>query len=637
MYKFSVLLSLCPILIYPQIFSEKENQIIRLIDTGSYARSFNELQILKENNPSSASYYQLSARLAYAMSSYAEAFTNIYSAVRLSPKNSTNFLIMGNSLRKLGRFAEARNAYTKGMAVDASHGQLYFEMAQLNFLEEKTIEAEYYLKLSQNFNPNSWVNDILAAQLSLSQGDTNTAERLFLKTVETYPQEAPILQELADFYALQKKYDKATAILKEAERRFGDSINRSLQIGDYSFLQGAYKEALSYYSKVKKSFDGKPFSGASLVSWRLYRLYLQNSDTNNAETNLRASFELTPSNQLYISEFTRFLVNNYPPENSYRAVMAKYLDKLSQQEKRKGYSAYYLSLLYKTALIDPFNPAPYKELLNYAKINQDENAISTLLTSLALALPDAKKIEDTIKIRKYLSSTSRLNEAPRKLYAYKTIFFIEDSIHQSSTAFGEEIKFYNSMFPKLNLEVSDKSFALENRSLFRLENYGVVVHVVIGQASMDIDIFDKKGVLINSRTQPYSPNLFTENILSLLKNLSVMLPPIAYLEQRLPNNVFKVGLGAKDGIKADDVLTVYDNNFNPITQLTTVETSPYSATASIIQGKTVSLNDGKGSYVIPFKIEDKINPIRVFILDQKPTFEMDPFSPNNTSLDNLKL
>lgn len=614
-----------------------EAQVASLIDSGAYAQAFNQLEAFKAENSLNSRYYALSARLYFAMNSFPEALTNIYSAVKLAPKNSTNFLIMGNTLRQMGLYPEARTAYNTGVELDSGYGQFYYELAQLSFLEQKLADAERALKLSQNFNPNSWVNEVLSSKLLLEKGRTNDAERRFLEIASAYPQDAPVLQELANFYASQKKYDKAVAVLKEATMRFGENISRALQIGDYTFQRGAYNEAQQYYSRVLSLYGGKSFSGSALVHWRLSRLALQNGQTNEAETNLRSAFEQNPENQLYISEFSRFLALHYPPGNSYRGVMGQFLGKLSQREMRKGYGAYYLSLLYKQTLVDPFNPAPYKELLNYAKINQDESAVPNLIKSLIQALPDDQKMQTSLRLRQHLASTGRLDQKPRHIYAYKTVFFIEDTIHQSAPAFAEEIVFYNSLFPKMDIQSSDLPFATESRNLFREGKIGMAVHVQIKPTHMEVRLFDKNGGLIRGEKLPYSPERFTENILSFLKNINNSLAPLAYLDQRLPNNIFKTGIGVKDGLRAGDSLSVYDAQFVPVSQLSVIETLPYSSTASIAVGKPAPLGNGTGFYVFPSKLGAWINPLRLFIPEGEAALDMDPFNPRNQSLDNLRL
>ncbi|MGL5720803.1 MAG: tetratricopeptide repeat protein [Brevinema sp.] len=630
--KLLLLLLLLPFSLHAQT---AEQRIQGLINRGDYAQAFSQLKTYREEFPSGYQYYSLTAQLLYAMNSFPEAYTNIYQAVAQAPANPTNYLIMGNVLRQMGNNANARGMFNRGLALDAGYGQLYLELARLSLEEQKLAEAERYLKLAENFSPDSPSTKVLSARVMLERGRTNEAERVFLQVANAYPQDMTILNELATFFARQGKFDKATETLKEAEMRFGENLARSQLLGDYAFRRGAFNEALRYYQRVKNLFGGQAFSGSGIVNWRLFQLYSAEGNLAEAETNLRNAFEQHPSNQLYYSAFTHFLAQNYPPGNSYRASMALFTDKLAAKERQNGFGSYYLSLVYKWALIDPFNGKPYQELINFSKIRKDENMATEMLRALVNAAPQNSKAQTTLKLRQQLSATGRLQDQPHRLYAYKALLFVDDPVHQSGFHFANEAVFYNSLFSRMDLSSSPQNFTQVSRDVFRQEKYGVVVHAEVKPNGATVRVFDKKGALLSSKTMPYSPESFTKDVLAILRGINDMLPPIARFEQRLPNNIFRIGMGGSEGIKTGDILTVYNKNFSSQGQMTVTEADNFRSSVTMNGGRPVSLGDGSDFFVAPIGTNGSIDPARIFVPDMLTNFSMDPFDKSNTDLDRL--
>ncbi|MGL5254885.1 MAG: tetratricopeptide repeat protein [Brevinema sp.] len=612
-----------------------EEKIQNLIDKGDYAQAFSQLKIYRDEFPSGYQYYSLSAQLLYAMNSFSEAYTNIYQAIAQAPANPTNYLIMGNTLRRLGNNAHARGIYNKGLSIDASYGQLYLELARLSLEEQKLAEAERYLKLAENFSPDSWSTRVLSAKVMLERGRTNESERAFLQIANAYPQNITILDELASFFAQQGKFDKATEALKEAEMRFGENIYRSQLIGDYAFRRGAFNEALRYYQHVKNLFGGQVFSGSSIVSWRLFQLYSAEGNLAEAETNLRNAFEQQPDNQLYYSAFIHFLAQNYPPNNSYRAAIASFTDKLAAKERNNGYGNFYLSLIYKWALIDPLNNKPYQELINFAKIHKNERMTSELLQKIVSLSPQNAKALTTLRMRNQLSSTGRLDDKIAPIYSYKALIFVDDPTHQSAFHFANESKFYSSIFSRMDISTATESFSQASRDIFRAGKYGLVIHAEVKPSGALVRVFDKKGSLILSQLMPYNPESFTKDILAILRSINNMLPPIAYFEQRLPNNIFRVSIGEHEGVKSGDILNIYDKNFSILGQMTVTEAQAFRSSASINPGKAISLGDGSDFFITPADSNYTIAPNRLFIPESLSNFSIDPFDKNNTDLEKL--
>ncbi|SFB67694.1 Tfp pilus assembly protein PilF [Brevinema andersonii] len=629
-YNKSLILFFVIFLVSSQVSSNThqiEQQIKEALDIDNYAVAETLLKDLLKLNPENSTAYLLSAELYYKTGNFEESISNINRALYYAPQNVQNYILAGNIYRQSGKYQEAADAYNKALEIDPGIAETYYEFSLLRFQELKIMDAQRLLNLSESFNPKAWQNNILKARLAQHQSKSNLAQQIFLETIAQFPQEVGILHALADYYIDEKNYAKAVAVLKEANTRFGKSVKRDIQIADLLFIKQKFSEALTYYQNIKNVFSNVAYPIAASVNWNLYKLYLIQNDSNNAEISLKTAFELSPGNQMYHSIYAFFLAKKYPPSHENRISLTKYFEQTAKKNKKKGLSSYYLTLLKTIILLDPFNDQAYHELLEFAKIKKNEFQVTDILKQIAKYSTNKKAIT-TLEIRDRWAKTGRLNQKEHKLYQYKILFFIDENQEYYAQHFSDILEFLNPMFPKFELQTKiNKNFALESRSFFRTNtNNGLIIHL-----SNDKDnhikalFFDKKGLLVKNREFNYHSSSFTENALQLLKAVSQYLVPIAYIEKRLPDSSFETDLGSSYGITNNQLLSVFDENFQLITELTVLETQLYSSKARL-NSTPANLDSAEILYTTPKYLDKEfyIDPVRLFIGEYNDTFPLNP-------------
>lgn len=604
-----------------------EQQIKEALNIDNYAVAETLLKDLLDLNPENSTAYLLSAELSYKIGNFEEGISNINRALYYAPQKVKNYIIAGNIYRKSGRYKEAADAYNKALEIDPGTAETYYEFSLLRFEELKIMEAQRLLNLSQSFNPKAWQNNILKARLAQHQSKSNLAQQIFLETIAQFPQEVAILHAFADYYIDEKNYAKAVAVLKEANKRFGASVKRDIQIADLLFTEQKFQEALAYYQGVKNAFTNVGYPIAASVNWNLYKLYLRQNDSENAEISLKNAFELSPGNQMYHAAYALFLAKKYPPGHGNRLSLTRYFEQAAKKNKKKGLSSYYLTILKTIILLDPFNERAYHELLEFAKIKKNEFQVTGILKEIAKYSTN-KNVLTALEIRNRWAKTGRLNQKEHKLYQYKILFFIDENQEYYAQNFSDILEFLNPMFPRFKLQTQiNKNFALESRSFFRTNtNNGLIIHLSSDQNNhIKALLFDKKGLLIKNREFNYHSSSFIENALQLLTAISQNLAPIAYIEKRLPDSSFETGLGSSYGITNNQLLSVFDENFQAITELTVLETQLYSSRARL-NAASANLDSSEILYTTPKYSEKEfyINPVRLFIKEYSNTFPLNP-------------
>ena len=411
-----------------------------------------------------------------------------------------------------------------------------------------------------------------------------------------------MLDAFAEFYISNKEYNKASVILKEVNVRFGDSILRNNLLGDLLFSQSNYTEALKYYELIDQIYAELPIDNIAVLKWKLYNLYQIANNTDKSNESLQKAFELDPTNQLYISAFYNYLLST--DNTALKTMFSKYLEKLATQERRKGLGHYYLSLLKKIFELDPSNTKVRNSLIDYAKIKNDQHLINQLLKENTKHDTNNTLITKIITLRNHLTKTKKLDINQRRFYQYTNKIFITDSSCKIGSSIQKELKDLEFFYPNIIFSVElEKDFKRESKTIFQNNtNYNLIIDMVINQDNsvLNIEVFDKKGLLINYFKHAFSTQILSENLINLVLNISQMLPPIGYINSRLANSTFNISLGSTHLLTTNSIVVILDKNFVPLTTATITSITPYSAT--VTQNTTpTSIINIESAFVIPIE------------------------------------
>ena len=608
----SLLLIICfPNINFSQTSDSVNAQLARVqeyITDKNYAQGISSLTILLQENPNDNNIYRAYAELLLSFNQYDNAITNIQKAILLSKENPSNHVIAGNIYRTQKKYTEAQKAYAYAIKLAPNMGEAYSEFALLNLQYNFLQDAERLAELAYHYSPNSWQNVILRAKIAQQNRNSSLSQKIFLEGIRNFPYNESLLDAFADFYISDKELDKAIVILEEANARFGDSILRNRLLGDISFLQNNHSKALKYYEMTDQTLSELPIKNTALLKWQLYNLYSIADNVDKANEFLQKAFELDPKNQLYISAFYNYIL---PTDNTaLKLKLAKHLEGLANQERKKGLGYYRLSLLQKIVKLDPSNSKARNSLINYAKIQNNQHAIELLLkdgVNQEASNPFTAKI---MALRNHLSKTKRLNTSERLLYQYTNKIFIKDSSCRIGPSIQKELKELEYFYPDMNFVVElDKEFVQESRTIFqRNTNYNTITSMVVDQDNsiLDIETFDKTGLLIDKFKHAFTSQRLTENLINLIVGISQNLPTIGFINSRLADSSFEISLGTNHDLTETSTVAILDKNFTPLTTAIVTSITPYTAT--IKQNATpLSIIDIKSSFIIPVEYVPSLN------------------------------
>ena len=583
-------------------------QVKQHIADKNYAQGISILTILLQENPNDNNIYRVYAELLLSFELYDSAITNIQKAVLLSKENSSNHVIAGNIYRAQKNYTNAQKAYAYAIKLAPNMGEAYSEFALLNIQYYFLQDAKRLAELAYHYSPNSWQNIILRAKIAQQDFNSPLAQKIFLEGIQKFPYNEYLLDAFADFYISNKEPNKAIVILEEANARFGDSIMRNKLLGDLLFSQNNYAKALKYYETTDLIFSELPIGNSALLKWKLHNLYAIADNIDKANEFLQKAFELEPSNQLYISVFYNYLLSTN--NTALKLKLARHLEVLANQERKKGLGYYYLSLLQKIINLDPSNNKARKNLLDYAKIKNNQHSINQLLIDSATQDSTNTFIAKTIALRDHLTKSKRLDISKRLVYQYTNKIFIKDSSCRIGPSIQKEMRDLEYFYPSMNFVIElDKEFIQESRTIFQQNtDYNTITSMVIDQDNsiLNIQVFDKRGLLLINLKHAFTSQRLTENLINLIVNMSQDLPTIGYINSRLADSSFEISLGTVHNLTETSTVAILDKNFTPLTTATVTAITPYTAT--IKQNFTpLSIIDMRSSFVVPIEFVPSLN------------------------------
>ena len=610
-YIFLSLIVFFPSLYFSQTSDSVNTQLAQVqeyIADKNYAQGISSLTLLLKENPNDNNIYRAYAELLLSFNQYDNAITNIQKAILLSKENPSNHVVAGNIYRTQKKYTNAQDAYAYAIKLAPNMGEAYSEFALLNLQYYFMQDAERLAELAYHYSPNSWQNIILRAKIAQQNRNSALSQKIFLEGIRNFPYNESLLDAFADFYISDKKPDKAIVILEEANARFGDSIMRNRLLGDLSFLQNNYPKALKYYEITDQTLSELPIKNTALLKWKLHNLYAIAGNIDKANEFLQKAFELEPANQLYISSFYNYLLST--DNATLKLKLSKHLEVLADQERKKGLGYYRLSLLQKIVELDPFNSKARNSLINYAKLQNNQYAINKLVMDGAAQDSGNAILSKTIALRNYLTKTKRLDTSKRLLYQYTNKIYIKDSSSKIGSSIQKEIKELEYFYPDMNFVVElDKEFVQESRTIFqRNTDYNTIASMVIDQENsvLNIEIFDKTGLLIDRIKHAFTIERLTENLINLIEKSSQDLPNIGYINKRLADSSFEISLGTIHDLTVESTVAILDKNFIPLTTATITAITPNTAT--IKQNATpLSIIDIKSAFIIPVEFVPSLN------------------------------
>jgi tetratricopeptide (TPR) repeat protein len=232
-------------------------------------------------------------------------------AVRMNPKSSLYYDWLGraygtqaqhaNRFRQPFLARKTKNAWETALALDPDNldvrdDLIIFYTRVPGFLggnKEKAREMALEIK-----KRNLYRGAVAATNLCAAENDTLCVERGLQEMLTTYRDSAGVYAGLAVFYANQKQFDKAFAVLDQRLRMKPDELRTLYQLGRTAALSGQNLDRGEQALKVLLA-SPTPESGPSPAGlhYRLGMLYEKKGAKDLAREEYRAALQLNPKHQ----------------------------------------------------------------------------------------------------------------------------------------------------------------------------------------------------------------------------------------------------------------------------------------------------------------------------------------------------
>lgn len=249
---------------------------------------------------------------------------------RIYPDSLHYFNEMGSAYMYLKRYPEAINAYKESLAIDPKDGTAAMGLALVYILQGNLEDAHFYLEKVLDVNPENLHASLFSGLLYLKLGRKRDALPYFQNILEQEPSNNAALEamgymnskshagllnannllehavlayldhqislidiEKAHFYAEQKEYDQAIALLDQLCLRYpNNQIEYRLAMGKYFFADRRKWQAEEEFKKVL-SLDGENRE----ARYQLANLYMDEGKFGQAKDLLQWILKRDPANR----------------------------------------------------------------------------------------------------------------------------------------------------------------------------------------------------------------------------------------------------------------------------------------------------------------------------------------------------
>lgn len=232
-------------------------------------------------------------------------------AVKMNPKSAVYYDWLGRAYGTQAQHAnkfrlpflarKTKNAWETALALEPDNLDVrddlitYYTRAPgfLGGSKEKALEMALEIK-----KRNPYRGSMAAANLCAAEKDSVCVERDLREMVTSYPDSATVYASLAVFYANQKQFDKAFAVLDQRLRTKPNELTTLYQVGRTASLSGRNldrgEQALKTYLASPTPERGPAPAG---VHYRLGMIYEKKGAKDLAREEYRTTLQLSPKHE----------------------------------------------------------------------------------------------------------------------------------------------------------------------------------------------------------------------------------------------------------------------------------------------------------------------------------------------------
>ena len=170
------------------------------------------------------------------------------------PTNSQYRLLLGNTLLRQNKNAEARVEFDQALKLTPDYFPALERVVGLDLMEKKYDSALQRLQQPIRQNPKAVPLQLLLAQVQIARGETNQAESTLKNAIALSSDEQPNLQlayfMLARLYVAANENQKALEVLSTALAKDRKDVNALMLMGQIYTVEKNYPDARDAYEKL---------------------------------------------------------------------------------------------------------------------------------------------------------------------------------------------------------------------------------------------------------------------------------------------------------------------------------------------------------------------------------------------------
>lgn len=257
-----------------------------------------------------------------------------------------------------GNLNEADLSFREALILDKDNANVYYQLAEINYLKKNYNEAIRFSLISVQLNPkNIWYNNLLADLFKTNRKYEKSAD-LYLKMYNELKPEINYLYEAASNYFYDNKFSKSIKVLDKIEKIIGPKEEVIIKKEQVYLQSNNINKAIKEVEKLIKNYPDIKYKGM------LADLYLSkkddkkaisiyneilNQDPQNGYANIALYdyFKSKNQNILAVGYLKKAIASSDMEVKHKIQIIASYISPVSEGEKRK--EGYELVELFKQA------------------------------------------------------------------------------------------------------------------------------------------------------------------------------------------------------------------------------------------------------------------------------------------------
>jgi arylsulfatase A-like enzyme/Flp pilus assembly protein TadD len=260
-----------------------------LVARGELDRAIETLEAATEAEPDLVLARTYLALAYFERGRFEDSMEQCGAVLARAPLDFDATLLLGKSLLRLGRAAEARLVLERAAAIDEASPEPWVELAQIHLHSGARPEAEAALRKATERDDESSSVLLLQGKIAMMNGSMPYAEKLFRAAMEAAPSEEDPRVQLGNLLLSQRRLEEAEELFRQSLEVRPQASALYLGLGHSRALAGKMVEAIGFF---ETALELSPDS--TLVLNSLGYAYVEAGQASRGQALLERSLQLQP-------------------------------------------------------------------------------------------------------------------------------------------------------------------------------------------------------------------------------------------------------------------------------------------------------------------------------------------------------